>query len=293
MPTITQFLNQAAHANVLYLEKYNKKQLNEMLGYIGKAKDLVVARLAGNDLTTLGKARQKDLLTQLDAELQVIYGAMSSRVSSSLEVLTQYEVELAAKLLNVASTVKMDVASLGLLEAAVMARKLEFTGQAITIAESLAKFSTAKREQIFKRITAGVISGETTQDISRAIELLAGGLHKAQANALSTTLISHISNASREELVSSNPDIIDGVEWVSVIDGTTDDECIALDGKIFAVGEGPRPPIHYNCRCTTIPNVRAEYSVKGQVTGVRPVVTAKGVEFVSGDTQYSQVSERL
>lgn len=33
--------------------------------------------------------------------------------------------------------------------------------------------------------------------------------------------------------------------------------CRSLDGKVFAVGKGPRPPAHWNCRSTTSPVLKS------------------------------------
>ena len=43
------------------------------------------------------------------------------------------------------------------------------------------------------------------------------------------------------------------VLWVSVLDARTSDICINLDGSIFAIDEGPRPPAHFNCRSIVVP----------------------------------------
>lgn len=38
--------------------------------------------------------------------------------------------------------------------------------------------------------------------------------------------------------------------YVAILDSATRPDHAALNGKIFRVGEGPYPPIDYNCRCT-------------------------------------------
>jgi uncharacterized protein with gpF-like domain len=39
---------------------------------------------------------------------------------------------------------------------------------------------------------------------------------------------------------------------------------LELDGKVFRVGEGPVPPIDFNCRCS------AQYLHESQVDGLEP-----------------------
>jgi SPP1 gp7 family putative phage head morphogenesis protein len=38
--------------------------------------------------------------------------------------------------------------------------------------------------------------------------------------------------------------------WVTSIGDRTCDQCNAMHGKIFAIGTGPKPPLHTNCRCS-------------------------------------------
>jgi len=41
-------------------------------------------------------------------------------------------------------------------------------------------------------------------------------------------------------------------EWLTALDERTCEECTELDGKVFDIGNGQVPPIHPNCRCTTL-----------------------------------------
>lgn len=50
--------------------------------------------------------------------------------------------------------------------------------------------------------------------------------------------------------------------YSAILDGRTRESHRALDGRVFRTGEGPVPPIDYNCRCTAI------YLHKSQSTGL-------------------------
>jgi SPP1 gp7 family putative phage head morphogenesis protein len=76
---------------------------------------------------------------------------------------------------------------------------------------------------------------------------------KGAVESLIRSAVTSAAAIAREELYQENSDIIDRVLWVSTLDSSTCPVCADLDGEIFAVGEGPRPPIHLNCRCTTSP----------------------------------------
>ncbi len=47
-----------------------------------------------------------------------------------------------------------------------------------------------------------------------------------------------------------------GVMWVATLDSRTCLRCMNLDGRVFAVNVGPRPPLHSSCRCGTTPIIR-------------------------------------
>lgn len=44
-------------------------------------------------------------------------------------------------------------------------------------------------------------------------------------------------------------------QWVSTMDSRTSDICQNLHGRVFAIGQGPLPPAHINCRSTIVPVV--------------------------------------
>lgn len=42
-------------------------------------------------------------------------------------------------------------------------------------------------------------------------------------------------------------------------------QCAALDQRIFEVGKGPRPPLHYNCRSTMLIVLKDKYAGRGNI----------------------------
>lgn len=73
------------------------------------------------------------------------------------------------------------------------------------------------------------------------------------ARTVIRTATQHVSSAARSAVWEANSDIMDKYQWVSTLDGVTSNVCKSLDGRVFVVGEGPTPPIHPNCRSTTVP----------------------------------------
>lgn len=76
-------------------------------------------------------------------------------------------------------------------------------------------------------------------------------ISRRSASAMVRTAVAHVASGAREAYYAENADIISGVQWVSVLDTKTSSPCRKLDGTIFKLGRGPRPPAHIGCRSTT------------------------------------------
>ena len=89
---------------------------------------------------------------------------------------------------------------------------------------------------------------------------------KHHANTLARTSISSIANQVREETYIANSDVVEGVQFLAVLDDDTTRVCRAHSGdkwKYTSAGwiniqgghDYVQPPLHFNCRSTTIPLV--------------------------------------
>lgn len=108
-------------------------------------------------------------------------------------------------------------------------------------------------------IRLGAAQGQTTPQVVRRIRgtkarnyqdgLLA--ITKREVDMMTRTALQHVAATAKEQVWQSNDDVIKAVEWVSVLDARTSSQCRSLDGREFPLDEGPRPPLHINCRSTT------------------------------------------
>lgn len=136
-------------------------------------------------------------------------------------------------------------------------------------ADSLEKQDT---QRILDQIRIGLVQGEDSRVIARRIvgsARLNGRdgatqITRRHAEAITRTAILHIANATREELYLENSNIIDRERYVATLDSRTTPICRSLDGKIYPLGKGPKPPIHWNCRSIRIP------FFDGEALGNRP-----------------------
>lgn len=77
------------------------------------------------------------------------------------------------------------------------------------------------------------------------------GKARHEVRALVRTAATAWTSKRREEALQGIG--VEQVVWVSVLDARTSKQCLLLDGTVFKVGDGPRPPLHPNCRSNVAP----------------------------------------
>ncbi|MDO4557645.1 MAG: minor capsid protein, partial [Planctomycetia bacterium] len=81
---------------------------------------------------------------------------------------------------------------------------------------------------------------------------------RQSAQTIARTVINGVSNNTMMETCLANADILDGIRYLSTLDGRTCFQCGMYDGQIWQKDEYDqirRPPLHRNCRCALIPYV--------------------------------------
>lgn len=105
-------------------------------------------------------------------------------------------------------------------------------------------------------VQTGVQRGLTTDEIVRGLrgtEEQPGVLDQPRnaVASMTRTASTHVLNQSRIDSFKA----LGVTEWkfVATLDERTSIACASQDGKVYAVGEGPVPPLHPNCRSVAVP----------------------------------------
>jgi len=105
--------------------------------------------------------------------------------------------------------------------------------------------------------------------------------------------VQQVANTASQNVYEANQDVTKKYRYVATLDSRTSAICRSLDGKEYVYGKGPQPPVHFNCRSTTIPIV--DY----RALGLRPPeeVIGEGTRAaeggrVSASTNYGQWLQR-
>lgn len=133
---------------------------------------------------------------------------------------------------------------------------------------------TKQAELFSQAVRNGLLTGESTESIVRRLkgrldrerlgtvnqQIQQGGLVTARANnqirAIVRSSITQVNDAAMTEVALANPDATKRYRYTAVLDSRTSPICRSLDGKIYNWGEGPAPPLHFNCRSMRVPLVK-------------------------------------
>ena len=133
-----------------------------------------------------------------------------------------------------------------------------FEGQ--TLAGWAQSVAQADIERIEREIRVGMVQGEGSRQIARRIvgtvrQRGTNGvtqIARNQAEAITRTAVNAISNQAKREYYRENEDLLSGEQYVATLDARTTPVCRSLDGNLYPVGEGPIPPLHFNCRSVRV-----------------------------------------
>lgn len=289
MTNANQLILEGGIRHAHWLERYNKGVVSRIIALLNKSdKDLaeqIAARLAtiegrGYNLSKAETARLEKLLDDIRAKRVELYKLMHDETINELSELAIHEADFQKSLIEhsvsaIGKTVQLASPPLTLLRSVAVSRP--FQGRLLK--DWYEALPAQAGNRIADAIKIGIVQGQTTDQIvrrvvgTRALQYKDGILqiNRHDATSIVRTAVAHTANNASEELYAANADIVMGVQIVATLDGRTTALCASLDGKIYPIGEGRRPPFHWGCRTTTIPYLGEEYSgtrasINGQVS---------------------------
>ncbi len=252
--------------HMVYLERYKAsevrriiKELNEnILPDIAEKleKRLLKILERGSDLGT----QTTDRLKQLEKELKKLSDDLANNLQEKLLVdlteLTGNEIEWQAETIKKSLGFDLETVIPAARSVAKVIKKTSFAG--LKLDDWFDTLSRSTQRNVMTAVNRGIVEGETVDQITRRIRgtkklNFTDGVFETtrrQAETLTRTTINHATNQARLEFFKENEDILQGMKWISTLDSRTSTICAGLDGKVFPLDKGPRPPAHPNCRST-------------------------------------------
>ena len=158
--------------------------------------------------------------------------------------------------------------------------------------------------QVFRStVEDGLLTGETTPQMVKALignskindkanilqMVQKGGILTTppvnQVRTLVRTSVNQVANTASLNVYRANSDITKKYRYTATLDNRTTAVCGALDGRVFEYEKGPKPPQHFNCRSTIVPEIDYENLPFDPPPTKRKRATADGQ--MSADTDYA------
>ncbi len=216
-------------------------------------------------------ARQNATIKAISAIRNDAWKESAKVWQEELVELAKSEPEFLAKAIQTVSPAVLDMAipSAALLRSIVTTRPFE--GKVLKDwAQDLAR---ADIDRMAQQVRIGVTQGETSSAIARRIVGTANlrgtngvtEITRRNATAITRTAVNAIANQAKREFFKANADVFEEELYVATLDARTTAICKSLDGQTFPIGEGPIPPLHFNCRSLRVA------SIDGEAIGSRPM----------------------
>ena len=291
----------------IHIQRYGSGLSNRIVKLLNSAdKDLVetiAKRLAtidkrGHDLGPATTARLEKMLAELRVLNSDVYSKVGDDLTTELEDFGQYEFQFQARSIEnvIPIVLKASIPPVSMLKAIVEQRPL----QGVLLKDWVSGMETGRLDRLEASIRIGLVEGETIDQIVKRVRGTAKmgftdgilNISRRSAQAMVRTAVTHVSVQAREEVYSSNSDLISGVRWVSTLDSRTSAVCRARDGQIYQVGVGPRPAAHVACRSTTVPVLRSWREIGIDANDASPGIRASMDGSVPANTTYADFLKR-
>lgn len=249
--------------HMLYLERLKSAHAREVLQHIDNdilpdlrlqlAIRLDNIRAAGVDKGPVTTARLEAQIASFE-EITRRFADINTRVQGDLLEIGQYETQWFSNMLNEEAGVRIDVALPSPEQVATVVNSKPFDGR--TLEEWYNRLGTNAQQRLSATIKRGVVEGRTTGQITRDV-MADMQIVRRHAEAIARSGMGHAANAARTLMHEQNSDIVQGEQINATLDTRTCPTCGPLDGKVYELGVGPRPPFHVSCRCTVTPVLKS------------------------------------
>ena len=254
MITPEQLIEQTTRHSV-YLERLKTSDANEVLDLLRQIEDRLIGRLSRSNVTEWSRARLERQIAAIRASLNEQYADLVlAKLDEQVRELAAYETEFEKRSLEQVVNYQFTLPEPNQVITAVLAAPLSISGPdgGKLLETFIEDWTSDQVSRASNAIRAGYAQGLTTPQIVRQIRDEVIPTNRRTMSTVVRTALAHVQAVSREQVWESNQDIIKRVRWTSTLDRRTSSQCRSLDGQVFKIGEGPRPPAHPGCRSTTV-----------------------------------------
>lgn len=258
-------ISQTLTRHMIYLQKYGASEVLNNLPLLRSMLRRIKAEIKTSSPYTVGKLRL------LEKEIKLLISTYTSSTLEQLRKLNEeflkYEASFTSKFLDEFVTLQTEGIAFEKLQAAITKSRMNLVSgqnlQSFTIQEAVENFDATLKKEILGTVRFGATTGRTLNEMTRDVNNLVTTRSKRQSEALIRTTVNHIGNETKQQFYKENSDVIEKEKYVATLDKRTTITCAANDGKFFQIGEGPMPPLHWNCRSIRVPVIKKKYRIPG------------------------------
>ena len=236
-----------------FTEGLKTQEFNELKVLLADAHKTIIADLSGNDIRGWTRSQLERRLATVESLIKVKYSAeIIPELQRKIREFSVYEAEFEKKSLKNVVDYNFEVPAENQIMSAINSKPLSVTGpDKGKLLDSFVQDWTQKQTtQTVNAIRAGFAIGQTTTDIIKDLKRDVFPQGMKGLDMMVRTSLQHSAAVAREETFKANSDLIKRVRFIATLDSRTTIQCQALDGQVFKLSEGPRPPLHVGCRST-------------------------------------------
>ena len=265
--------------NLEYSSSYRAKRLGQIIGSLktsldGWAKDST--KIMKTDLSDLAKIETEFAVAQMRQML-----GDADDIVRELEVSPQFAEAVVSSdptKLNLVTTEAGDtLTGKGVYKLTAKQGEALVLPNGETVEKAFRGIATSSAQKFRLVVQDGLLTGVPTKQIVREIIGQHGGMkfasgQKVSARALALaggekgtrlannqimtlvrTSVNQVANKASQETYKANDSVTKKYRYIATIDSRTTMLCASKDDKLFDYNDGPIPPLHFNCRSTTVP----------------------------------------
>jgi len=264
MPTSNEELRDAVLRHQIYLLRYSGSVRNRILALLDATEDSLAEKIMGRLGTTRGLdgpadvQRMRSLLAALESIRTSAWDkAWDVMYNEMVNLAYQEPVTLGAMVGTVAPVVVTTVLPAQRMLRAIVVDQ-PFEGRVLK--DWARGMQADDLRRIHREVQMGMVAGESSADIARRVvgtKLMKGAdgttqATRQQVESVTRTAVQHVANSSRDAFMRDNADLFTQERFTATLDSRTTPVCRACDGKLYPIGTGPRPPLHFGCRSCRI-----------------------------------------
>lgn len=274
-----QYLNQTIR-RIVYLESLKQSEINKLTPHIKAIDKLIKEQLLDDELTELTIKSFNGVVTEIKQGVKAELIAYTDTVKVTLvEAATDSYLYEAKSIDSAFDGFKLASGIVVAEKAKILEKLVKNTPLAVkgsegkTVTDLFNELANNESNKYINHIKLARYEGKTNQQIVQMIRGTRKNGYKdglmevtsRQAKTIVRTTVQHAAMQGKAEFANDNADIIKGEKWLSTLDGRTSSQCRSLDGQVFELGKGPRPPLHHNCRSTVLIVLKPQYAGRGNI----------------------------